>query len=100
MINEYCDWKGRELLSDGLFPFASIDYSSDAPIAENARPSTPITRFVVALHAIAVALRYLPSLDRREILSKCIERSMVTMTKGRYGGIFLDIQTKEREKES
>lgn len=78
MIADYCDFRAQRLLSDGFFPFGNVDYSSAASIPDNAKPSVPITRLVVSLHEVAAAI--VSPIDRHDVISRCIENVMVSMT--------------------
>jgi hypothetical protein len=78
MISDFCDWTGQKLLSDSHYPFPTVDYSSNNSIQDNAKPSVPITKFVVTLHSIAVST--VTPIDRHDVISRCIENAMVSMT--------------------
>lgn len=78
MIADFCDWKAQKLLSDGFYPFQTVDYSNNNMIQDNAKPSVPITKFIVALHAVAQVV--MPPIDKHDVISRCIENAMVAMT--------------------
>ncbi|KXS17582.1 hypothetical protein M427DRAFT_54516 [Gonapodya prolifera JEL478] len=77
-METYCVWRSTSLTHSEIFPFETIDYSSNRGISENARPTESVTRLIQEIHTIAVQIES-PPLDKFSIVATLIEQLLLHM---------------------